>query len=189
MPERTHDFGHYGARGIKGSEAAARQLDTLAGYITTPITAKRGLMARLHYLTKSDHARAAARDAGLTVTDRTINTWLTGRRQPSRASLQQIETAYRAVRRQNVARYLLRRLNNGGGTRGEIHPFNQSQVDRRFQRVLEYRSLNIRQWDTIIRAWAAGDPGALDDAWVDAIVDLGSQWGQYEYVSAVGFAA
>ncbi|MFE0132765.1 transcriptional regulator [Streptomyces sp. NPDC059037] len=189
MPERTHDFGHYGARGVKGSEATARQLDQLAGFIATPITAKRGLMARLHYLTKSDHARTAAREAGLTVTDRTINAWLTSRQQPSRASLQQIETAYRTVRRQNVARYLLRRLNSGGGTRVEIHPFNQSQVERRFQRVLEYRSLNIRQWDAIIRAWAAGDTSALDDAWVDAIVDLGSQWGQYEYVSAVGFAA
>ncbi|MEU5220978.1 transcriptional regulator [Streptomyces sp. NPDC020807] len=189
MPERTHDFGHYGAQGIKGSEAVARQLDNLAGYITTPITARRGLLARLNYLTRSNHARQAARAAGLTVTDRTIKAWLTGKRRPSRASLEQIETAYRTVRRQNVARYLLRRLNNGGGTRVEIHPFNQSQVDRRFQRVLEYRSLNIRQWDTIIRAWAAKDTRALDNAWVDAIVDLGSQWGQYEYVSAVGFAA
>lgn len=71
----------------------------------------------------------------------------------------------------------------------EIHPFNQSWVDRRFQRVLEYCSLNISQWDTLIRAWAAGDMSALHDAWVDAIVNIGSQWGQYEYVSAVGFAA
>ncbi|MEU7075979.1 transcriptional regulator [Streptomyces narbonensis] len=189
MPERTNDFGHYGAQGIKGSEAVARQLDNLAGYITTPITARRGLLARLNYLTRSNHARQAARAAGLTVTDRTIKAWLTGKRRPSRASLEQIETTYRTVRRQNVARYLLRRLNNGGGTRVEIHPFNQSQVDGRFQRVLKYRSLNIRQWDTIIRAWAAKDTGALDNAWVDAIVDLGSQWGQYEYVSAVGFAA
>ncbi|GAA0374956.1 transcriptional regulator [Streptomyces blastmyceticus] len=189
MPERTHDFGHYGARGIKGSEAVARQLDQLTGYVATPITAKRGLLARLHYLTKSDHARQAAREAGLTVTDRTIEAWLEGKRRPSQVSLQQIETAYRTVRRQNVARYLLRRLNGGGGTRVEIHPFNQSQVDRRFQRVLEYRSLNIRQWDTPVRAWTAEDMSALDDAWVDAITDLGSQWGQCEYVSAVGFAA
>ncbi len=71
----------------------------------------------------------------------------------------------------------------------EVHPFNQSQVDQRFQRVLEYRSLNIRRWDAIIRSWAAGDVTVQDDAWVDSIVDLGSQWGQYEYVSAVGFAA
>ncbi|MDQ0988695.1 transcriptional regulator [Streptomyces sp. V2I9] len=189
MPKRTYDFGHYGARGIKGSEAVARQLDQLVDYITTPITTKRGLMARLNYLTKSEPARQAAREAGLTVTDRTIKAWLTGKRHPSRASLQQIETAYHTVRRQNVARYLLRRLNGGGGTRVEIHPFSQSQVDRRFQRVLEYRNLNVRQWDALVRAWAVGDGGALDDAWVNIITDLGSQWGQYEYVSAVGFAA
>ncbi|MFC4883802.1 transcriptional regulator [Streptomyces beijiangensis] len=189
MPERTHDFGHYGPRGIKGSDAVARQLDEFAGYITTPVTAQRGLLARLHYLTKSDHARQAAREAGLTVTDRTVKAWLEGKRRPSRASLEKIESAYRTVRRQNVARYLLRRLNGGGGTRVEIHPFNQSQVDRRFQRVLEYRSLNVRQWDAVVRAWAAGDTSALDEAWVDTIVDLGSQWGQYEYVSAIGFAA
>ncbi|MER7827619.1 transcriptional regulator [Streptomyces sp. NPDC096097] len=189
MPERTHDFGRHGAQGVKGSEAVARQLDNLADHISTPITARRGLLARLNYLTRSNHARQAARAAGLTVTDRTVKAWLTGRRRPSRAGLEQIETAYRTVRRQNVARYLLRRLNDGGGTRVEIHPFDQSRVDGRFQRVLEYRSLNIRQWDTIIRAWSAKDTGALDNAWVDAIVDLGSQWGQYEYVSAVGFAA
>ncbi|MFG2502302.1 transcriptional regulator [Streptomyces sp. NPDC048441] len=189
MPERTHDFGYYGARGIKGSEAVARQLDELANYIATPVTAPRGLMARLHYLTRTGHARQAARQAGLMVTDRTVRAWLEGKRRPSPASLQQIETAYRAVRRQNVARYLLRRLNSGGGTRVEIHPFNQSHVDRRFQRVLEYRSLNVRQWDDVIHAWETGDPDALDTAWVDIIVDLGSQWGQYEYVSAIGFAA
>ncbi|MEV0097297.1 transcriptional regulator [Streptomyces sp. NPDC050738] len=189
MPERTHDFGHYGARGIKGSEALSHQLDALTEYITTPVTSKRGLTARLNYLTKTPHARQAARDAGLTVTDRTLKAWTDGKRTPNKANLQRIEQAYRTVRRQNVARYLLRRLNSGGGTRVEIHPFIQSQVDRRFQRVLEYRSLNIRQWDALVRAWSAGDVSALDDAWVDVIVDLGSQWGQYEYVSAVGFAA
>lgn len=37
--------GEYGARGIKGHEAVARQLDALAGYIATPVTARRGLLA------------------------------------------------------------------------------------------------------------------------------------------------
>jgi hypothetical protein len=36
MPERNIEFGKYGARGIKGHEAVARQLDALAGYIATP---------------------------------------------------------------------------------------------------------------------------------------------------------
>ncbi|AVH54841.1 MULTISPECIES: transcriptional regulator [Streptomyces] len=190
MPERNIEFGKFGARGIKGYEAVARQLDVLAGYITTPVTARRGLLARLHYLTRTDHARAAAREAGLTVTDRTVNAWLQGKRIPSKKNLHLIETAYRAVRRHNVARYLLGRLNaEGRGTRVEIHPLNQSQVPRPRQRVVGYRSLNVRQWDRVVEAWANDDAQALDDAWVEKIVDLGSQWGQYEYVTNVGFAA
>lgn len=103
--------------------------------------------------------------------------------------VERIDTAYRAVRRQNVARYLLGRLNARGGTRVELHPLNQSQVARPHQRVLEFRTLNVRRWDRIVEAWVADDDRALDDAWIDQIVDLGSQWGQYEYVSNLGFAA
>ncbi|QEU90994.1 hypothetical protein [Streptomyces kanamyceticus] len=189
MPEQTQEFGKFGARGIKGHEVVARRLDDLAGGIATPVTARRGLMARLRYLTRSEHARAAAREAGLTVTDRTLKAWLEGRRGPSRKNLERVDAAYRAVRRKNVARHLLGRLNARGGTRVELHPLNQSQVPRPHQRVLEFRTLNIRRWDRIVDAWAQGDDSALDAAWVDQIVDLGSQWGQYEYVSNVGFAA
>ncbi|MFJ5779570.1 transcriptional regulator [Streptomyces sp. NPDC093094] len=190
MPERIQDFGRFGARGIKGHEAVAHRLDALAGYISTPVTARRGLLARLHYLTRTDHARAAAREAGLTVTDRTVRAWLDGRRSPSRKNLERIEAAYRTVRRHNVARYLLARLNREGrGTRVEIHPLNQSQVAGPRQRVVEFRTLNVRRWDRIVDAWSTDDVQALDDAWVDQITDLGSQWGQYEYVTAIGFAA
>ncbi|MDF3143045.1 MULTISPECIES: transcriptional regulator [unclassified Streptomyces] len=191
MPERNIEFGRYGASGIKGHEAVARQLDALASFIATPITAPRGLLARLHYLTRTDHARQAAREAGLTVTDRTLKAWLDGKRSPSRKNLEGIETAYRTVRRHNVARYLLSRLNREGrGTRVEFHPLNQSQVDRPRQRVVSYRTLNVRHWDRIVEAWANDDEAALDDAWIsDAVVDLGSEWGQYEYVTNIGFAA
>jgi hypothetical protein len=188
MPERNLDFGKFGARGIKGHEAVARQLDALAGYIATPISTRRGLQARLHYLTRTDHAQTAARAAGLTVTGRTLRAWLNGTRTPSRKSLAAIEQAYRTVRRENVARYLLARLNRSG-TRLEIHPLNQSQVGRPYQRPVEYRSMNVRHWDRIVAAWAADDDQELDDAWVDQITDLGSQWGQYEYVTTIGFAA
>ncbi|WP_171171503.1 transcriptional regulator [Streptomyces sp. I05A-00742] len=190
MPERNIEFGKYGARGTKGHEAVARRLDALAGFISTPVTTRRGLLARLRYLTRTEHARAAAREAGLTATDRTIKAWLDGKRTPSKKSVERIENAYRTVRRNNVARYLLGRLNSSGrGTRVEIHPLNQSEVPSPRQRVLEYRTLNIRQWDAIVQAWARGDSRALDDAWVEQIVDLGSQWGQYEYLTSVGFAA
>ncbi|MEW2251761.1 transcriptional regulator [Streptomyces sp. NPDC014776] len=191
MPERNLEFGRYGARGIKGHEAVARQLDALANFVATPITARRGLLARLHYLTRTEHARQAAREAGLTVTDRTLRAWLDGRRSPSRKNLERIEAAYRTVRRHNVARYLLARLNREGrGTRVEFHPLNQSQVTRPRQRVISYRTLNVRRWDRIVEAWADDDAEALDDAWIsDAVVDLGSEWGQYEYVTNIGFAA
>ncbi|MFJ2876567.1 transcriptional regulator [Streptomyces sp. NPDC087298] len=189
MPERTVDFGKFGARGIKGSDAVARKLDELSDGIVTPVTVRRGLMARLRYLARTEHSRRAARDAGLTVTDRTLKAWLDEKRRPSNANLDRIDAAYRQVRRHNVARHLLQRLNAGGGTRVELHPLNQSQVPRPLQRMVEYRTMNVRRWDRIVDAWETGDQQGLDDAWEDVIVDLGSQWGQYEYVTNIGFAA
>ena len=191
MPEKNIDFGKFGAQGIRGSDAVARQLDQLAGGIATPVTAKRGLMARLHYLTTSDRTWQAAKDAGLTVSDRTLKAWTQGTRRPSKANLERIDAAYKAVRRRNVARHLTARLNRQGrGTRVEIHPLNQSGVARPLQRVVEHRSMNVRRWDTIVGSWAAGDHQGLDDAWTAGVLpDLGSQWGQYEYVTNIGFAA
>ena len=56
--------------------------------------------------------------------------------------------------------------------------------------MITYRTLNVRHWDRIVEAWVAQDDAALDEAWIsDAVVDLGSEWGRYEYVSNVGFAA
>ncbi|MCX4681751.1 transcriptional regulator [Streptomyces sp. NBC_01433] len=190
MPDRNHEFGKFGAHGTKGSELVARRLDALVDFIATPITTSRGLLARLRYLTKSPTILKAARAAGLTVTDRTLKAWLSGTRKPSKANLERIEQTYRTVRRHNVARHLLKRLNSSGGTRVEIHPLNQSQVPRPHQRTLEFRRINVRRWDGIVTAWATGDSRALDDAWTTGVLpDLGSQWGQYEYVTNIGFAA
>lgn len=92
--------------------------------------------ARLHYLTRTDHARQRARDAGLTVTDHTLRTWLQGTRAPSKRNLERIEQAYRTVRRENVARYLLARLNRQGrGTRVEIVPRGMPADRRRKPRT------------------------------------------------------
>ncbi|WP_433343942.1 transcriptional regulator [Streptomyces sp. CA-253872] len=191
MPERNIEFGAYGAQGVKGHELVARRLDSLAGFIVSPVTTRRGLLARLRYLTSSRRQLTAARAAGLTISARTIKAQLAGTRRPSPRTLREIETAYQRLRRQNVARHLLARLNREGrGTRVEFHPVNQSAVDRPRQRVVDYRTLNVRTWDRIIAAWQAGDDTALDNIWVDEVViDLGSQWGQYEYVTNIGFAA
>lgn len=168
----------------------ARRLDYLVDFIATPVTARRGLLARLNYLTRSPRTLQTARQLGLTVTDRTLNAWLAGTQRPTKANLNRIETVYRRVRH-HVARHLLTHLNSGGGTRVEIHPLNQSRVARPHQRVVEYRKLNVRRWDAIVTAWANNDPLALEEArTTDALrPDLGSQWGQYEYVSNIGFAA
>lgn len=71
----------------------------------------------------------------------------------------------------------------------EIHPLNQSAVDRPRQRVVQFWALNVRRWDRIVAAGRAGDDRELDEAWADQVVDLGSQWRQYEYVTNVSFAA
>lgn len=189
MPDRTHDFGRYGASGERGSEATARVLDSLAGGIASPVTTPRGLSARLRYLTRSSAGHDTMRQTGITVTPRTLKAWLAGKQRPNKANLAKIDAAYWALRRRNVARYLLKRLNANGGTRVEIHPLDQSHVPITRRRVLEYRRLNIRNWDTIIDAWARSDAQALDNAWIDQMTNLGSQWGKYEYVSSVGFAA
>ncbi|MYW62535.1 transcriptional regulator [Streptomyces sp. SID8379] len=191
MPDRNLEFGKFGARGIKGYEAAARQLDALAGFIATPVTQRRGMLARLHYLTRTAHAKAAARAAGLTVTDRTLKRWAEGKATPSKKSLAQLDAVYLRVRRQNIARHLLQRLNRQGrGTRVEFHPLNQSQVSRPLQRDVSFRTLNVRNWDRMVQAWVADDDATMDEAWFgDITADLGSDYGAYEYVMNIGFAA
>jgi hypothetical protein len=43
MAERNVELGKFAARDLKGSEAVAGQLDALASYSATPITARQGL--------------------------------------------------------------------------------------------------------------------------------------------------
>ncbi len=106
-----------------------------------------------------------ARAAGLTVTGRTLRAWQAGTRTPLRKNLAAIEQAYRTVRRENVAPYLLAHLNRDGhGTRVEVHPVNQSRVDRPRQRAVEFRTMNVRRWERIVGAWVAGADQELDDA-------------------------
>jgi hypothetical protein len=71
------------------------------------------------------------------------------------------QRAYRTVRRENVARYLLVRLNREGrGTRVEFYPLNLSQVSRSRQCEVSYRTLNVRHWDRIVARRRPG-PGGM----------------------------
>ncbi|WP_331773156.1 transcriptional regulator (plasmid) [Embleya sp. NBC_00888] len=193
MPYRSLEPGKYGMRGMRASALAAERLDELADGITSPVDSERGLAARLRYLTASGAGYTAMDAAGIAVTPRTLAAWLAEDQTPNRANLRRIETAYRDLRRRNVVRSLTNRLNNGGrGTRVELHAHDQSGVRDRHRRtgVAGHRSVNVRRWDAIVRAWAAGDEHALDELWTDeALADLGSDWGGYEYASGVGFAA
>lgn len=196
MPERTLDFGLYGAQGTRSAQLAGEVLDRLAleGGIRSPVTTRRGLYARLNYLTNSAAGYQAMREAGITVTRGTLRRWLRHRQTPTPDNLARIDAAYRGYRRRNVARHLLARLNARGGTRVEIQPLDQSAVADPRRRIIEtdaagFRRLRIRRWDGIVDAWVAGDDEALADAWEGWLTDLGSQWGQYEYVTSVGFSA
>ncbi|MFJ3891381.1 hypothetical protein [Streptomyces rubrogriseus] len=72
----------------------------------------------------------------------------------------------------------------------EFHPLDQSRVDRSRWWVVSYRSRKVRDRDLTVEAWANDDNAAPDDGWItEAAADPGSEWGQYEYVTKIGFAA
>lgn len=189
MPGISDDFGKYRAKGIKGGEAVARQLDALVTYIKSPIDTPRGFLARVRYLTSSVKRQNEARAAGLAVSDETVAKWLAEEQNPRKASRAMVDKAYRSIRRANVVKHLQERLEADGGTRIEIHPASQTDVPRNRRRSAGVRSINVRHWGNFTDAWATGDQTGLNSEWINVIQDLGSDWGLYEYVTNVGFAA
>lgn len=185
--------GAFGARGKPGGEAIADRLTELAGGIKSSATSERGLEARLKYLTNSPAGYQAMERAGISVTPRTLIAWLSGDRDPSKANRGLIDAAYGDLRRRNVAKSLKNRLsNNGRGTRVEVHPVNQGSVPGPRQRDLNVRKVNIRpsQWERLVDQWSDGDTDGMNDEW-EAIAEdtLGSEWGAYTSVAAIGFGA
>lgn len=196
MPDQHIDFGHYGATGQRSSLAAAEVLDVLAGGIASPVTTHRGLAARLRYMTRSKHAHQGMVEEGLKPSRATLRKWIEGTQVPLPENLVKIDAIYRQMRRRNVARYLLQRLNANGGTMIEIHPAEDGSVAQRHRRRdKSVRRVKIRKWDDIVEAWSEGNwergsERALDDAWIDQLRDaLGSDWGAYEYTRSLGFNA
>ncbi|WP_326794074.1 hypothetical protein OG946_35985 [Streptomyces sp. NBC_01808] len=200
--EEWGEFGRYNARGIKGGEALAREIERVAqeladhGGIATPPDRPRGRNARLRYLDSPAGRDALARHG---ISRRLIKSWETSGRQPSARKLQALDDAYREVRRTNVRKYgrknIVERLNNGGhGTRMEIYTVDQSQVPESRRRDLENlaqdRSLQVRYvWEDAVTGWAEGDDTLLGDVWEDIIADLDSDWAAYSYVGAVTLGA
>ncbi|MGW0817022.1 transcriptional regulator [Streptomyces viridiviolaceus] len=188
--QQGEGFGRYGATGISGGAALARQLDERAARSgLSPVSHPRGLAVRLRYLARDEHGLAWLRLAQVTVTERTIARWMTARQRPLPANLKKIDQAFWACRRHNLVGYYKQRLwNDGRGTRIEISPVDQQHVAPNRRRELNIRTINVRtDWRQVVDAWNSGDQQALDDAWSAIADSLGSDHGAYRHVSHIGF--
>ncbi|MFJ8888230.1 hypothetical protein ACIRJR_33180 [Streptomyces sp. NPDC102402] len=182
----------HGAQGMSGARALAVELDRIAaaGGIASPVTTRRGLSARLRYLS-SPAGRAALGAHG--VSARLLRSWERGAR-PSRRKLEAVDRAYQERRRDNLVRSgALERLldNEGRGRRIEVYPVDQTGVPEQYRRPnLSDRSVQARYvWGDMVDAWARGDFVLLDEIWDDIISDLDSDYAAYAYVASVGVGA
>lgn len=183
-------FGHYGAAGISGGAALARQLDERAANNgLPPVTHPQGLAIRLRYLARDEQGLAWLRLAQVTVSERTMARWRTARQRPLPANLKKIDQAFWACRRHNLVGYYKQRLwNDGRGTRIEIYPVDQQHVAPNRRRELNIRTINVRtDWRRVVDAWNSGDQQALDAAWNSIADSLGSDHGAYRHVTHIGF--
>ncbi|MFJ9933801.1 hypothetical protein ACIRSJ_11795 [Streptomyces virginiae] len=189
---RWGDWGKYDARGVKGGEALILELNRIvhSSGITSPVTSRRGLAARLRYL-DSPAGREALAQQG--ITPRTLRSWMKGKANPSPANRERVDRAYWERRRENLIRsgWLARHLDNDGrGRRMEIYPVDQSHVDGKFARPLSDRSITVRYiWGDLVKAWADRDESLIDEIWDDVISDLDSEYAAYAYVSSIGIGA
>ncbi|MFI0875121.1 hypothetical protein ACH4TM_12030 [Streptomyces parvus] len=177
---------------MSGAQALVSELDRIAreGGIATRVTAKRGLSARLRYLSSGPGRHVLARHG---VSARLRRSWDRGVR-PSRAKVEAVDQAYQEHRRANLVRSgALKRLldNSGRGRRIEIYPVDQTAVDEKRRRpTVTERSVQARYiWDDAVDAWGRGDLGALDEIWDDVITDLDSDYAAYAYVGSIGIGA
>ncbi|MFF3547617.1 hypothetical protein ACFYXD_38020 [Streptomyces platensis] len=183
----------YGARGMRGEDALSAELDRIVHEhgIKSPVTTPRGVSARLNYL-KSPAGREEMQRMG--ISERAVKSWVAGKAFPSTANRERLDRAYWSFRRENLIRtgQLEKILNDGGrGSRIEIYPVDQSQViPGRERPTVQQRSIQGRYlWGPLVEAWAAGDVAGMADVWFDVIQELDSDYGAYEYVSAVGIGA
>lgn len=179
-----HDHGTYGDSGRRSSELLADELadrQSLRG-----IFPAKGWRARLRYLDGGPAGAAELARQGLTPSRWQRTAWKAGGR-PNKANQQRINDAYESLRRQRVVADLTRKLERGGrGTRIEITPTNQADVQASRRRDLRPREVNVRHWQPIVSAWVNDDTAALDRAWDQVLETIDSDWAAYQYASAVG---
>lgn len=198
-------FGKYGANldpgNVHGREALAAALEDalermiIDGGIKSPASTRRGLKARMKYLTTTSGGAQAMADAGITATRPTLRAWTKGTQRPRPENAEAIDTAYWNLRAANVLANpgaFKQHLNRGGqGTKMEIHPINQDVVlPKRRRDNLQVRRLQVRYiWDAAVDALVAGDLDELERIWDDVIAELDSDWGAYTYVAHIGLGA
>ncbi|MER7966797.1 hypothetical protein ACFT1B_18480 [Streptomyces griseoincarnatus] len=114
-------------------------LDEIAQVTDPYMTPSERLRRNLLYLTRSRTGYTYMQDCGIRVDRRMITAWLAEERCPRPEQQQRLENAFRLLRRRNMAPSMTRRLNDGGGTRVEIYPVDQSEVDDRHRRTARWR--------------------------------------------------
>lgn len=182
-------FGRLGAQGVPAAVALNTTLDEIAQVTSRWITPTQRLRRNLLYLTRSRTGYTFMQDCGIRMDRRMITAWLAEERIPGPEQQRRLEDAFRLLRRRNMAPSMTRRLNARGGTRVEIYPVDQSDVDDKHRRTARWRRKNIYRWDPIVAAWSRSDLRELTHRWHDVITDLDSDWRMYEHVTHLGFWA
>lgn len=170
--------GDFGAQGRPSWELLWEQLESLVEF-------RSGWRAQLRYLDRTRGGAAMLAAESLVPSPAQRRRWA-GKGAPTKANQATINRAYRDLRRRNVVRFLVQRLEAGGGTRVEIHPESQAPVERGRKRDLQARQVRVRHWATLIQAWARGDRTGFEQQWLTALEDIGSDYAAYEFASSVG---
>ncbi|MGW8743653.1 transcriptional regulator [Streptomyces sp. NPDC055794] len=174
---------------MPGAVALTTTLDEIALVTEPHKTPEDCLRRNLLYLTRSRAGYLYMQDCGIRLDRQMITAWLAEERRPRLEQQRRLEDAFRLLRRRNMAPSMTRRLNAGGGTRVEIYPVDQSDVDDKHRRTARWRRKNIYRWDPIVVAWSRSDLRELTHQWHDVITDLDSDWRMYEHVAHLGFWA
>ncbi|WP_046498441.1 hypothetical protein [Streptomyces odonnellii] len=180
-------FGELGAKGLEGGRALAKSLDRqVFDDVAWTRSDQESLEQAVKYLSAKKGAAAALQAHHITGDPSALTRCLSTDHMPDLDVQQRVQLAFRGLRRRNIAPWLTRHLNAGGGTRIEIHPVHQEGVEARHRRPLRVRKKNIYRWGPIVQAWAGQNFLELEYQWEWQISDLDSDYRSYAYVSHIG---